>query len=192
MIRIDRRMPCIVSLRVLALTALVGCDDEVEPLVRPAVAPELAVPEENELVLVAHAEGVQIYECVDTMGSLGWKLRAPRAELFDDDGHDVGDHFGGVDREGFAPGPYWESTDGSWVHADTTTVVSAANPGSIPLLRLGVKDEAGVDGTFAGLAYIHRLDTTGGVAPTTPCGLGQREEVDYTATYYFYATPHAP
>jgi hypothetical protein len=39
------------------------------------------------------------------------------------------------------------------------------------------------------VSYIQRLDTAGGLAPTTGCTadhVGEIAEVPYTATYYFY------
>jgi hypothetical protein len=155
-------------------------------LVAPTVAAELAVPEGNKLTYMAVAKGVQIYECAaDASGALAWKLHAPRADLVDDAGATVATHFGGVDKN-LPPGPYWESKDGSRVHA--AKPVSVPNPGSIPLLRLEATDTSG-DGVFAKVAFIQRLDTTGGAAPAGACVAGKTTEVPYTAKYYFYSTP---
>lgn len=155
-------------------------------LVAPTVAPELAIPEGNKLTFVAAAKGVQIYECAaDAVGALAWKLRAPRADLADDSGASIGSHYGGVDK-GLPPGPYWEAKDGSRVHG--AKPVSVPNPGSIPLLRLDAADTSGT-GVFTKVAFIHRLETTGGALPPGPCASGQQTEVPYTAKYYFYSRP---
>jgi hypothetical protein len=152
----------------------------------PAAPAELAVPDGNKLTLAAAARGVQIYECVaDAGGAPAWKLHAPRADLVDDSGAPVGSHFGGVDK-GLPAGPYWEAKDGSRVHAGKPA--SVPNPGSIPLLRLEASDTAGT-GVFARVAFIQRLDTTGGAAPGGPCEAGKQTEVPYTARYYFYSKP---
>jgi hypothetical protein len=42
---------------------------------------------------------------------------------------------------------------------------------------------------FSKISFIHRLATTGGVAPIDACSGGKRAEVQYTAQYYFYAAP---
>ena len=153
------------------------------PLVAPTVPADLAVPEGNKLSYVAAAKGVQIYECApDASGAPAWKLRAPRAELADDSGAEIGMHFGGIDKN-LPPGRYWEAKDGSRVHAGKPA--SAPNPGSIPLLRLEASDTSGT-GVFAGVTFVHRLDTTGGVAPAGACEPGKQTEVPYTAKYYFY------
>jgi hypothetical protein len=42
---------------------------------------------------------------------------------------------------------------------------------------------------MADVSYIQRLDTAGGLAPTTGCDashVGAIARVDYTATYFFY------
>jgi hypothetical protein len=157
------------------------------PLQRPTVPPELAVPDDHKLVLIAKARGAQIYECVaDPSDVLAWRLHAPSADLFDDAGTQIGVHFGGIDKN-LPPGPYWESTDdGSRVHG--ASPVSAPNQGSIPLLRLQAADTSG-NGVFSKVSFIHRLATTGGVAPPESCMAGKRTEVLYTALYYFYAAP---
>jgi hypothetical protein len=154
-------------------------------LVPPTVAPELAVPDGNKLTFAALAKGVQIYDCApDAGGTPAWKLHAPRAVLVDDSGAQVAIHFGGIDK-GLPPGPYWQASDGSRVHG--ANPASVPNPGSIPLLRLEAADTAGT-GVFAKVAFIQRLDTTGGAAPAGPCQ-GPRLEVPYTARYYFYSKP---
>jgi len=154
-------------------------------LVAPTVAAELAVPAANKLTYMAAAKGVQIYECAaDAGGALAWKLHAPRADLVDGAGTTVAAHFGGVDKN-LPAGPYWQSTDGSRVHG--AKPVSVPNPGSIPLLRLEAGDTFGT-GVFSKVAFIQRLETTGGVAPSGACTAGKTTEVPYTAKYYFYST----
>lgn len=144
---------------------------------RPAVSPALAVPDSAKLVLVTNATGVQIYECEGT-----WELSAPRAELHDDAGVTIGQLTGSVER-----GPQWEAKDGSTVSGSDP--VSVPNPGSIPLLLLEGSGATftGDGGLLSHVAFIQRLDTTGGVAPAGACTKGQKIEVPYTAKYYFYA-----
>ena len=185
----------------LAMLCLLGCSkqgpapepkppappvDNPAPMQRPTVPPELAVPEDHKLVLIASARGSQIYECSTDGGAPAWKLHAPNAELFDEVGGQIGVHFGGVDKN-LPPGPYWESSkDGSRVHGGSP--VSVPNQGSIALLRLTAVDTSG-NGVFSKVSFIHRLATTGGVAPIDACSGNKRAEVPYTAMYYFYAAP---
>ena len=155
-------------------------------LVAPTVPSEITVPEGHKLTFMAVAKGVQIYECAaDAGGALAWKLHAPRADLVDDGGTVVATHFGGVDKN-LPPGPYWQAEDGSRVHAGKPA--SVPNAGSIPLLRLEAADTSGT-GVFSTVKFVHRLDTTGGVAPAGACTAGKTTEVAYTAKYYFYTAP---
>jgi hypothetical protein len=169
---------------------LAGCSksaaSDEKPPTNPEAPAELAVPAGHKLVWVASARGVQIYECAaDATGAPAWKLRAPRADLFDASGAPSGSHYGGIDK-GLAPGPYWEAKDGSRIHGGKP--VSVANPGSIPLLRLEASYPTGA-GVLSKVAYVQRLATTGGVAPAAACTAGQHSEVPYTAQYYFYQAP---
>ena len=156
------------------------------PPARPTVPAEIVVPDDHKLVLMVLAKGAQIYECAaDASGAMAWKLHAPRADLFDEAGNQIGIHFGGVDKN-LPPGPYWEAKDGSRVHAGKPA--NAPHEGSIPLLRLEASDTSGT-GVFSKVSFVHRLDTTGGVAPAGPCTAGKTTEVPYTARYYFYTAP---
>jgi hypothetical protein len=148
-------------------------------LPRPEIPETIAVPEGHDVARVGHATGVQIYECTP---AATWGLRAPAASLADESG-DFAIHYGGIDA-GLPAGPYWESLrDGSRVHAGAA--LAAPSPGTIALLRLTALDTAG-NGIFSRVSYIHRLATSGGVAPTGSCTPGARVEIPYEADYYFY------
>ncbi len=152
----------------------------VPSLPRPEVPQELEVPPGNDVGMIGHAQGVQIYEC----GADGtFKFHAPRATLSDDNGPFI-DHFGGIDTN-LPAGVYWQSIrDGSRVHGGT--VVSVPNPGQIALLRVAAADTAG-NGIMSRVTFIQRLATLGGVSPTGACApVGSLVEVPYTADYYFY------
>ncbi|MBC8075932.1 MAG: DUF3455 domain-containing protein, partial [Chloroflexales bacterium] len=47
-------------------------------------------------------------------------------------------------------------------------------------------------GVFERVAYIQRLNTTGGVGPTGACEGGERRKVPYTADYFFYVPGPLP
>jgi hypothetical protein len=182
MVMVRRR----VALRsVLLLPLVLAFAAKAEVSQAPFVPPELVVPAGNQIVLSAHADGFQIYDCVaDASGHLAWTFHAPLALLRTDDRHLVVLHFGGIDT-GLPAGAYWESVlDGSRVHGGN--VISVPNPGAIPLLRLQGVDHAG-EGIFANVSFIQRLETVGGLAPNGSCGrAGIQSFVPYTATYVFY------
>jgi hypothetical protein len=182
-----------------AICALSGCGGEVpesaaasssssEPLSQaqtrglahcPRHTPfELAPPADERLLLGLSAQGVQIYTCASSAGSLAWTFKAPEADLFFGP-FLVGKHFAG---------PSWELFDGSTV---VTTKVAAAtvDATAVPWLLTKTVSTSG-NGLFSDVTFVQRLSTTGGIAPTTGCAatsdLGKEARVTYTANYFFY------
>jgi hypothetical protein len=149
----------------------------------PEVPSELRVPPGHKLLVRAEAKGVQIYKSVAGKdGRLEWTFEAPLADLFSGEGKKVGAHY---------EGPSWEATDGSKVMRDKEQAVKmAAAPNAkedIPWLLIRVQAEGNQEGTFSKVAYIQRVNTTGGRAPTeAPMRVGTKVGVEYRATYYFY------
>jgi len=133
----------------------------------PAV---IQVPPGNRLVAALAAQGVQVYTCA--AGT--WVFLEPVAQLHDQSQAVI--HF---------RGPSWESTkDGSLVEAET--VASSPVVGAIPQLLLRETLTRG-SGIFGNVTYVQRLDTVGGVKPSTACINGQTQGVPYSAEYRFFA-----
>ncbi|MEU1448528.1 DUF3455 domain-containing protein [Streptomyces mirabilis] len=134
----------------------------------------LKVPDGNRLTGVFSAAGVQTYTCADG----AWKLLEPAATLWaknDRTHRPVALH---------SRGPVWVSTvDGSAVNA--AAIANSPKTGTIPELLLQSTATRGT-GVFAGVSYVQRLDTHGGVAPTTACTGTDQISVRYSATYAFY------
>lgn len=145
-----------------------------------APVPEaLSVPDGHKLKLALQGVGSQRYECAATNGSYAWKFVAPDADLLDHRGHIVGHH---------GAGPIWQSEDGSAVTAKKVAEATVA-VSSIPWLLLEAASHEG-EGAFAGIAYIQRLDTEGGLAPDAACAeanSGEQVVVPYRALYKFFA-----
>jgi len=145
----------------------------------PLPSPNLAVPEGNRLAFYYDAIGVQIYTCQAVTTGYAWAFLAPEASLFDRHGHLVIKHFAG---------PTWQSVDdGSEVVAKKIADFTA-HADAIPELLLEATTHAG-KGRMQDVSYIQRLDTAGGLAPSTGCDaahVGATSRVDYTATYFFY------
>ncbi len=148
----------------------------------------LAVPAGYTLLFSSRADGVQIYTCQSGQ----WAFHAPRAALFDQEyAQHTATHYGGVDH-GLTPGPWWEAVrDNSRIRGGNAVSAPSPNANSIPLLRLEVMERQG-SGVFESVAYIQRLNTTGGVGPTGACQGDERREVPYTADYFFYAPGPIP
>lgn len=144
----------------------------------PEVPAALAVPEGNRLAFLFDATGVQIYACQANATGYGWVFVAPEAELFKSSGRLAGTHYAG---------PTWEALDGSTVVA-ARVAGYVDDPTAIPWLLLNAVSHTG-EGKMAKVSFIQRLETAGGLAPTTGCDadhVGAQAAIDYTATYYFY------
>lgn len=134
----------------------------------------LRAPEGSKLVSHMYAKGAQIFRWSGT----AWVFAGPSAVLYSDAaGNDqVGIHY---------VGPTWESNDGSTVRG-SSPVPCTVDPNAIPWLRLiGTPGET--PGIFRRVTSIQRVNTVGGMIPTTPGTTpGEEKQVPYTAEYYFY------
>ncbi|MBK9729806.1 MAG: DUF3455 domain-containing protein [Chitinophagaceae bacterium] len=155
----------------------------------PDVPEIIAVPAGNRVIWHAYATGVQIYQVQQSTTDPNvylWVFLAPSATLFSDAGltHQVGTHY---------IGPTWKVTTGrkngefvvgvklQGITQDATAVawlLLQAVPNSDP-------------NYFNEVTYIQRINTAGGLAPTTGADadhLGEQVEIPYTAEYYFFGS----
>jgi hypothetical protein len=152
--------------------------------IAPPTVPDALKAPTGERVLVRYkGKGAQVYTCMtmtSTPATYAWTLKAPDAMLLDyDSGAVEGTHFAG---------PTWKSNDGSSVVGSRVAQATSPAAGAIPWLLLTAKSHDGT-GIFSDVTTIQRVDTTGGIAPTTGCDATQvaaENRVDYTANYYFY------
>ena len=104
---------------------------------------------------MARATGFQIYVCrPDADGKPAWTLKAPEAELFDEQGKSIGKHFGG---------PTWQLNDGSQITGKMAAKADAPDPKAIPWLLVTVTGHSG-SGKLSGVTSIQRVNTVGGLA----------------------------
>ncbi len=136
----------------------------------------IEVPAGHEVAFHAYALGVQVYKWNGT----AWVFVEPVANLYADKGFhgQVGTHYAG---------PTWESNSGSRV-VGRRVVNTGCTPDSqsIPWLLLETVTTDG-PGIFNSATFIQRVNTKGGIAPTTPgTTVNEVKEVPYTAEYFFY------
>jgi hypothetical protein len=132
----------------------------------------LEAPEGSKVTLHTYAKGMQIY----WWDGNSWELVAPWAQLYADAKLYglVGAHYAG---------PTWESVSGSKVVG--TIVERCPMPNAIPWLSLSASSEG--PGVFSRVTFIQRVNTVGGVAPSTPGSfVGEEASVPYAAEYFFY------
>jgi Protein of unknown function (DUF3455) len=161
----------------LVLTGAAG-----QSVVAPDVPAELKAAAEEKVALHARAKGVQIYSCAaGTDGKYSWVLKAPKAELFNEQGKLIGEHFGG---------PTWRLKDGSEVTGKMVAKRDAPKAGAIPWLLVTVTGHKG-SGALESVTTIQRVNTEGGVVDAAKlCDAsksGTESESSYSAEYYFYA-----
>jgi len=169
--------------------------DHVTP---PRVPSAIQVPAGAKAFLEGHAVGTQNYICLPSASAFAWTFFGPQATLFKDNGGQIITHF-------LSPNPDENGTArATWQHSkDTSTIWAVAiasssdlkfvAPGAIPWLLLRVvADQPGPSGSDQLLetTHIQRLNTSGGVAPSTGCSraadVGTKALVYYTADYVFY------
>lgn len=173
----------------------------------PAVPSNLQVQDGNMLYLSGHAQGTQNYICLPTANGVAWTFFSPQATLFFD--FNLGPISGRqqIITHFLSPNPQengtgratWQSSiDTSEVWAKTATNGSSTDPGfvaagAIPWLLLQeVGTKAGPNGgqILSQTSFVQRLNTQGGVAPSTGCtvggDVGSTALVPYTADYFFY------
>jgi hypothetical protein len=146
-----------------------------------ALPDAVRVPAGQRLMMTSRGVGELTYECrakKDMAAQFEWAFVGPVASLMNADRKTVGKYYAG---------PTWEAMDGSKV-SGKQVAVSPAAPGNIPLQLVKADPSMGV-GAMNGVSYIQRLNTKGGVAPTTVCDAGslsKRMTVPYEADYVFY------
>jgi hypothetical protein len=183
-------MKCPVRFKRLLVTGTIAAAAAAGPLASvahaepeaPTVPTEIEVEAGNKVFLVGHATGVQIYRCNATSGGYRWDFVAPRADLFDDHGKFIANHFGG---------PTWQAKDGSKVVGQLVRGV-VVDQTAIAWLKLSkASSSPGPAGDrLAGTSFIQRTATVGGLAPAAgtcvAAALGDIAEIPYTADYHFW------
>lgn len=140
----------------------------------------VAPPQGSALLLEAAADGVQIYTCEAKGSVFQWTFTAPEANLFDKQGRQIGTHFAG---------PTWKMADGSAIVGEVIAKADAPEGDAIQWLLLRAKSHQG-EGVFGEAAFIRRMDTKGGVAPTAGCDashLSEQARMRYSAVYQFFS-----
>jgi Protein of unknown function (DUF3455) len=152
---------------------------------RPEVPESLKAPGGEEMILLAHATGVQIYVCqAGADQKFAWVFKAPEADLTDATGKKIVHHFAG---------PTWKHIDGSEVTGKVIAKQDAPKPEAIPWLLLAAARHSG-EGILSRVTSIQRIHTEGGLPPSaSTCDAsanGKESRSAYSADYYFYAPEH--
>ena len=171
----------------------------------PPVPSAIQVEAGHTPFLKGHAVGTQNYVCLPSATGFSWTFFGPQATLFltfkffhSEIRQQITTHFlsPNPDESGTPRATWQSSLDTSAVWA--RSIASSSDPafvalGAIPWLLLRVVGaERGPTGgaLLTPTTFIHRLNTSGGIAPSTGCSLatnvGATALVPYTADYFFY------
>ncbi|HYV91625.1 MAG TPA: DUF3455 domain-containing protein [Chitinophagales bacterium] len=153
----------------------------------PDVPAIIAVPAGNKVLWRAFATGTQIYKVTQSTTDPTvylWSFVAPSATLYSNSGltNAIGLHY---------IGPTWSCTTGPDAGKFVIGVKLQGitqDVTAVPWLLLQSVPNSDPN-YFTRITYIQRINTTGGLAPTTGADaahLGEQVEIPYTATYYFY------
>jgi hypothetical protein len=174
-----------------------GHHGEIKP---PPVPANIQVPAGHRVFFVGHATGTQNYVCLPSGTTFRYTLFTPQATLFDNADKEVTTHY-------FSPNPVEAGTiRATWQHSRDTSIVwgmappsdastdpNFVRPGAIAWLRVTVVGaEEGPRGgdALVKTTFIQRLNTVGGLAPSTGCAsladVGRQAFVPYAADYFFY------
>ena len=157
----------------LALLLLLGSQTNL--LAADTPLPDAIAAPGEAIVLSAHAEGAQVYECkAGADGKSAWAFREPIATLLVD-GKTVGRHYAG---------PNWEHSDGSAVVGKAAGNAPGATSGDIPWLKLSVTSQRG-SGVLTGVTTVQRINTKGGKLEGACDKAGTFSSAPYSADYVF-------
>jgi Protein of unknown function (DUF3455) len=190
-----------VSLVAIALGQPAYADNLTVPPVPPAIQVEAG----NTPFLKGQAVGTQNYICLPSPTGFSWTLFGPQATLFysfkifhSEIRQQITTHFlsANPDEKGMNR-PTWQSsfdTSAVWGAAIASSIdPNFVAPGAIPwlLVRVVGAERGPTGGDFlTQTTFIHRLNTSGGMAPSSGCSqstnVGATALVPYTADYFFY------
>jgi hypothetical protein len=173
---------------VVAIGMLLGAQSQGPA--RPDVPENLKASAGEEVILMAHATGTQIYVCqLGADQKYAWVFKAPEAELTDATGKKIAHH---------SAGPTWKHIDGSEVKGKVVAKQDAPKaappkPEAIPWLLLSATSHSG-EGIFSRVTSIQRIHTEGGMPLEAKycdsAAAGKEVGTVYAADYYFYAPAH--
>ncbi|HUS08873.1 MAG TPA: DUF3455 domain-containing protein [Pyrinomonadaceae bacterium] len=203
--QITRRILLVAWTTALAVGFMVSLPQpaNAQTITPPPVPDGIGVEAGNEAFLLGRGVGTQNYVCSpcdptkpNCPSGVAFTLFTPQATLFDAQEEQLTTHF-------FSPNPlepgiiratWQDSRDTSTVWASLVKSATVRTD-SIPWLLLNVKDTGTQAGPTGGdrltkTTFIQRLNTSGGLAPSTGClssfDLGHQAFLPYKADYFFY------
>jgi hypothetical protein len=175
---------------VVAFTASQPPPAHADHVIRPPVPAGLQVPAGNRVFLEGDAIGSQDYICLPSGSGTAWTFFGPQATLFNEHDEQIITHFLSPNPfENGTPRVTWQSSEDTSKIWGLTIASVVADPTAIPWLLVqvvGAENGPTGGGDLSETTYVQRLNTVGGVAPSTSCTVGMMALVPYSADYFFY------
>jgi hypothetical protein len=190
-----RKITALVATLTVALPFTVSADGNVNA---PNVPANLVVTSGARPYMIGEASGTQAYVCMPTATGAVWSFYGPQATLFDTSGEQIMTHYlsPNPDENGALRATWQHSRDTSAVWAvaiASSTDPAYVAPGAVAWLLLRVEGSRlgpHHGDKISATTFIQRVNTAGGVAPSTGCSVagdvGKRAFVPYTTEYVFY------
>jgi hypothetical protein len=169
------------------------------------VPANLEAPAGNKAYFKGQAVGTQNYICLPSGTGFAWTFTGPQATLFVTFNWITGEVTQQATTHYLSPNPMedgtlratWQSsldTSAVWARAiATSTDAGFVAPGAIPWLLLqvvGMQNGPTGGSMLTSTTYIQRVNTSGGIAPTSGCtqstNVGATAMVPYTTDYIFF------
>ena len=184
-------------LLVLAPSAIIAHPAPAGRLDVPSVPASLEVPDGHVVYMKGSAVGTQNYVCLPTASGPAWVFLGPQATLYQPAGAvypQLTTHFlaPNPDEDGTARPSWQHSFDSSqiWGRARAaSTDPGFVEPGAIAWLLVeivGARRGSLGSAALSQTTFIQRVNTSGGVAPSTACQVGSVALVPYSTDYFFY------
>lgn len=178
----NHRLAALLAIVPVSLIAACASGPMAKPFDQASLPDAVKVPTGHAVALETVGVGEITYECrvkANAGDAHEWVFVGPKADLNSRGGTKLGTYFG--------PPATWAANDGSKI-TGAQVAVAPSGTGNIPSQLVKANPAVGA-GAMAGITYVQRVATQGGVAPASTCdkaGAGRKEIVKYQADYIFW------
>jgi hypothetical protein len=186
-------MTCLAAF-VVAFTVSHSSLADADHVIPPPVPPTLQVPTGNKAFREGAGIGTQDYICLLSSSGFAWTFFGPQGTLFDMRDEQIITHFLSPNpSENGTPRVTWQDSEDTSKIWGLTIASVTVQPDAIPWLLVqvvGAEDGPTGDDKLSEVTFVQRLNTVGGVAPSSGCAasgdVGKIALVPYSSNYFFY------
>jgi hypothetical protein len=186
-------MTCLAAF-VVAFTVSHSSLADADHVIPPPVPPTLQVPTGNKAFREGAGIGTQDYICLLSSSGFAWTFFGPQGTLFNMRDEQIITHFLSPNpSENGTPRVTWQDSEDTSKIWGLTIASVTVQPDAIPWLLVqvvGAEDGPTGDDKLSEVTFVQRLNTVGGVAPSSGCAasgdVGKIALVPYSSNYFFY------